>query len=152
MSERSKQLAAMFNNSKERQGIQNELDLRNAKLLDESFLRMQAEINSHIERLCAELNQEPEIGDILRCDFSDKETKVTRTDTGNVLSAKFDPFRHSVGFVCPKPTNFKYSITVKKGVGDSWYYADGDDGSIGDKLGWLADKVLRALLGLNSSG
>jgi hypothetical protein len=149
MSERSARLAKGFEQSKERQAVTDAAGLQREKVLDEGFSRMRTELKDSLKKLCDELTQEPEIGDLLVCKLSDEKTDIMRTDIGSVLTIKFDPFRRSAVFNCDKPAKFRFVIEVKPTTSDSSsWYADVDGRSIRISLDWVAEKSLSALLGV----
>ncbi len=147
VSDRAKRTADLFRHSKDLAALKDAAELKRSAILDEGFLRMRTGINEALERQSAELNEEPKIGDLLRCKVSDDKSTVTRTDTGVVLSIVFDSTLRTARFDCPKPSKFKYSVEVKHSLGGLWYYADGKGTSIGTDLGPVTDKALNALLG-----
>jgi len=149
VSDRAKRTADLFQQAKDQEALQNAVELKHSATLDEGFSRMRKKINEALERQCTELNEQPEIGDILVCKVSDdKSTTVTRSDTGVVLSVAFDSTLRTAHFACPKPSKFKYSIDVKLSANGLWFYADGKGTSIGPDLGAVTDKALNALLGV----
>ena len=149
MSERSERIAQGFQRVKEDQAVRDALDLKQSDALDEGFKRLREELQQNFESQCNELNQEPQIGNILECGLSDDEWKITRNDTGAILSIKFDSVLRTVKLNCDRPTKFKYTIQVKPAA-SSWMYTDAKGTSLGqDAAGSTADKALRALLGLD---
>src|ERR1700726_3069883 len=152
MSDRSKQIAARFLGSKEKQQVVDELSLQRNKVLDEGYSRLCVELKEQFNKQCEALNQEPEIGNILVCDFGNDMWKVTRTDLGLFLLVKPDAVLRSVSFKCDKPVLFKRSIETKlMPNGESWWYADKKGSGIASTYLWLeVEKAINALLGIGS--
>jgi hypothetical protein len=151
MSEQSKRLAAKFEYSKENHPIHMATALRRDQILNEAFARMCAELTEHLETRCEELNHEPQIENILQPKLGDDPIGVRRKDSGAFLSIKFDSTLHKVTFKCDEPAQFKYVVEVKPTFnGSDWWYADKDGSSIAGHLEYVAQKVLSALLGIDS--
>jgi hypothetical protein len=151
MSEQSKRLAAQFEHSKDKKLINDATALQRDQILDEAFARMCAELKEHLEMRCEDLNHEPQLENILVPKLGDDPIRITRADSGAFLSIKFDSILHKVTFKCDEPARFKYIVEVKpKFNGRDWWYADKNGSSIGGHLEYVAQKVLRALLGIDS--
>src|SRR5580704_943388 len=113
MSVRSRHLAERFQVSKEKQGLIEAVSIQRSKMLSEGFSRMSEELRNDLKSLCAELNQEAEIGNILRCHLAGDRTEITRSDSGSVLCIKFDASLHTVTLKTDKPATFSEIIEVK---------------------------------------
>ena len=151
MSEQSKRLAAQFEHSKSKLLINDATALQREQLLNEAFVRMRAELKEHLEKQCAELNHEPQIEDLLVPNLGDDPIGITRSDSGAFLSIKFDAILHKAIFKCDEPAQFKYVVEVKpKFNGRNWWYADKNGSSIEGHLEYVAQKVLSALLEIDS--
>ena len=151
MSDRSKHFAEKFQKAKEQQSINDAANLQRGKVLNESFSRMRSELKKGIERDCEELNQEPQIGNILthRLALTGDRWEVTRTDTGSVLSIEFDSLLHAVSFSCEKPAQFRTRIELKPTSGGACYYATEKGNRTG--IDQTLEKAFCALLGIENS-
>jgi len=151
MSEQSKRLAAQFEYAKNKREIHDASGLQREQLLDEAFVSMRLEIKEHLEKQCEELNQEPQIENILVSKLGDDPGGITRRDSGAFLSVKFDATRRNVTFKCDEPARFKYVVEVKPRFnGRNCWYADKNGSSIGGHLESVAQEVLGALLEIDS--
>ena len=109
---------------------------------------MRSELEAAAKALCEDLNHEPQVGNILSCKSEDGKFTITRSDTGAVLSVKYDEFLYKATAKCDAPAKFKYVIQVKTS-GNGWWYADEDDTAIAEtSIPWVANIVVSALLGI----
>ena len=151
MSEQSKRIVAQFEHSKSKQPITDATAIQRKQFLNEAFVRMRAELKEHLEQQRVELNHKPQIENILVPNLCDDPIGITRRDSGALLSIKFDSILHKVTFKCDEPARFKYTVEVKpKFNGRDWWYADKNGNSIGGHLEYVAQKVLSALLEIDS--
>jgi hypothetical protein len=150
MSNYSKELAGKFHGAKQKQVMAELKSPKPERILDEGFFRLKCELLQHLKMQCEELNQEPQIGNILVCDLTHNAPQITRTDTGAVLSVKIDAAGRTVAFQCDKPVKFEYVLRVKPTIsgGGSWY--EGNGASIGNSLDAVAQKAVSALLGIET--
>src|ERR1700728_3521753 len=108
MSEQSKRLAARFEQSKNKQQLNDATALQRKRVLDEAFVSMRVEFKEHLEKQCGELNQEPQIENILIATLSGEVPGIIRKDSGSFLSIEFEADLHKVTFKCDDPVRFKY--------------------------------------------
>jgi hypothetical protein len=149
MSDSSKKIADQFEAAKGQASIQDAVNLEEKKVLDEGFRRMQAELQESFLAHCEELNQEPKIGNILNCGIEGDNLKVTRTDTGDVLSVSFDTVLHKATFKCDRPIKFRDYIEVKPTTNKSaWWFTNKAGGLGAQGPPFMALKALKSLLGI----
>ena len=147
MSEQSKRLAARFEQSKNKQQLNDATALQRKRVLDEAFVSMRVEFKEHLEKQCGELNQEPQIENILIATLSGEVPGIIRKDSGSFLSIEFEADLHKVTFKCDDPVRFKYVVEVKPNFnGRKCWYADKKGSNIGGHLEYVAQQVLGALL------
>jgi len=151
VSQKTRQIAQLFKEYKRQRATADSANLAEKKILDEGFRRMRVDLEKFIPVFCEELNQEPEIGNILECGSNDDRITVTCQDTGETLSVNFDEILHKVIFSCNKPVKVRESVEVKAINVTGWWFADKDGGSAGagdDSVSWMAEKAIKALLGI----
>lgn len=112
---------------------------------------MRDDLGEFIPVFCEELNQEPEIGNILTWSVAGDAWAVTRQDTGDALTINFDEALHKAIFSCNKPVKFREAIEVRVINITGWWFAtkDGSSAGAGDaSVSWVAEKAIKALLGI----
>jgi hypothetical protein len=148
VSDDSKRIAGLFQHHTTQKVIKDATDLEHKRFQAEGLRRMRSELEAAAKVLCEDLNHEPQVGNILSCKSEDEEFKITRSDTGAVLSVKYDEFLYKATAKCDTPAKFKYVIQVKTS-GNGWWYADKDDTAIAESsIPWIANIAVSALLGI----
>ena len=145
MSEYSKELARQFHCAKQRPVVGGLKSSQPETILDKGFARLRSELLEQLRMQCKELNQEPEIGNILMCDLANGHPQITRTDTGAVLCAEIDAKDRTIVFKCEEPFDFEYVLKVKPTISGTGAWFEGNGASIGDRLDAVARTALSAL-------
>ena len=145
MSDTSKRLASQFAAYQKQNAVQAEAGLQEKKILDQGFIEVRQEFIDKAKALCDELNQEPQVGNILSCYESGNAFSITRSDTGVALTVKFDDMQHKATLSCDHPAKFREEIHVKPNNNNYWWVSN-KDGSTTVK--YMAEKAVKALLGI----
>lgn len=154
VSEKSKRTASIFGAQKEEQLKRYQFALLKNEKLKAGFEALKAELIKEFEDQVDELNREPEVGNILVCNWSADNTGVSRSDTGALLQVFFDASQHNITMKCDTPVKFTYKIQVEVAAdASSWFFLgrEGREELSGFKndINWAAGNTLNHLLGIS---
>jgi hypothetical protein len=136
--------------AKEKQATQNKYNIQVKEILDDGFQRFTGALQEFLPILCDELNQEPEIGNILSHKSDGKIFTVTRSDKGWTMTVKFDDTLHRAVFACDMPVKFRESVEIKPTTNSTaWWLADKNGSVVGGDGCWVGENAVKALLGIS---
>ena len=151
MSYRSQKLALYIRKLREKQPDKSG---NHEDLLESGFALLKRDLAREFHTQISDLNHEPSCSDIVGSTFSDKESRVFRTDDKERgLVVDFNAQDRTVEIAGKHPTTFRYFLKVRLSKdGSNWCYAGGENKQelqpVTGKLDIVVEKALYALFGI----